>query len=79
MARHGRSQLSVRVETVRASILRALEEGPATARELSKLVGVSESDVPAHLEHLERSLRRQGERLNVEVSQCADCDFRFAA
>lgn len=66
-----------RVETVRASIERELRAEPATARDLSRRVGVREADIAPHLEHLEKTLRRRGEQLVVEPSVCLDCDFEF--
>lgn len=54
-----------------------LREGPKTALDLSKAVGVSERDVPDHLGHVERSLQRREGRLHVEPVRCLGCDFRF--
>ena len=66
-----------RGETVRQAILRELEAGPRTARQLSELLHVRERDVIGHLEHLARSLRHGGRRLEVEPSRCLACGFRF--
>lgn len=59
------------------SLHKVLLEGPATARDLSRAVGFAEHDVAFHLEHLERSLRRCGERLVLELPRCLPCDFAF--
>ncbi|MBN2497475.1 MAG: transcriptional regulator [Deltaproteobacteria bacterium] len=59
-------------------MLRHLREGPLTARELSGLIGIREREVPAHLEHLQRSLRRTSERLQVEPAECLSCGYLFA-
>jgi predicted Zn-ribbon and HTH transcriptional regulator len=64
--------------TVREQLLEALRVGPATARDLSRAVGVSERDVLRHLGHVERSLRGRGGRLRVEPPSCLDCGFGFA-
>jgi predicted Zn-ribbon and HTH transcriptional regulator len=64
-------------ETVRESLRRVLREGPATARDLSRRVGIPERDVPGHLEHLARSLERAGERLVMEPPACFECGFVF--
>jgi len=48
-----------------------------TARELSGLVHIREKDVIPHLEHLEKSLRRSGQRLVIEPAACLQCGFRF--
>jgi predicted Zn-ribbon and HTH transcriptional regulator len=68
---------AARGETIRSSLRDALCRHPATARELSSLVGVMEKDIANHLEHLERSLRRGSERLVVEPARCLRCDFVF--
>jgi len=66
-----------RDETIRRALLRSLRAGPATALELSALVGIREREVADHLAHLERSLRRSDERLLVEPARCAACGYRF--
>jgi predicted Zn-ribbon and HTH transcriptional regulator len=62
---------------VRQDLALALRSGPATARDLSKAVGISEKDVAGHLGHLARSLRTHGEELTVVPPECLDCGFRF--
>jgi predicted Zn-ribbon and HTH transcriptional regulator len=64
--------------TVREQLLEALRAGPATVKDLSRTVGVSERDVVRHLEHVERSLRGRGGRLRVALPACLDCGFGFA-
>jgi predicted Zn-ribbon and HTH transcriptional regulator len=64
-------------ETVRQEIERLLREAPRTALDLSKLVGISERDVPEHLSHIARSLRRREGQLRVEPVRCLACDFVF--
>ena len=68
-----------RAETPRAAIRAALLGRPLTAREISARTSLREKDVPPHLEHLERSLRREGERLVVEPARCLACGFEFKA
>jgi predicted Zn-ribbon and HTH transcriptional regulator len=67
-----------RSQTVRQALAEALRAGPATARDLSKAVGVSERDVLDHLVHLAKSLRAHGERLVIEPARCLDCGFEFS-
>lgn len=72
-----------RAQSVRAALLDALHAagetgGAATARELSASVGIPERDVPRHLEHVARSLKAQGERLDVIPAECLACGFVFA-
>ncbi len=67
-----------RSATARARILETLEAGVAfTLKELSGEVGLSERDLPGHLEHLRRSLKHQGTKLIIEPASCMDCDFVF--
>lgn len=68
---------AARETTVRESLHDALLEGAATARDLSKLVGIPEHDVASHLEHVERSLSHKGETLVVDPAACLDCGFEF--
>ena len=63
--------------TIRQSLHEALVHGDATARDLSRKVGIPEGDVAGHLEHLARSLRAHGERLRVEGPSCLECGFDF--
>jgi transcriptional regulator len=64
--------------TVRERLREALLEGPASARDLSRALHVSEAEVHDHLPHVERSLRPRGERLVTCPSQCLACGFEFA-
>jgi hypothetical protein len=47
---------------VRAAIREALLGRPLSAHDISQRASLSEKDVAAHLEHLQRSLRARGER-----------------
>jgi hypothetical protein len=73
MPRNSTPRPSIREATLHQVLL----EADATARDLSRLVGIPERDVAEHLRHLERSLRRSGERLVVEPSVCRSCGFTF--
>jgi len=66
-----------RSETPRAAIREALAGPPLTVREISARVGQREKEVLGHLEHLERSVRRDGERLEIEPARCLACGFAF--
>ena len=55
----------------------ALRDRALDAHELSYLVSIREKDVAEHLEHIERSLARTGERLVVEPAVCQECGFGF--
>lgn len=68
-----------RNETARAELRDALRATPvpATIRELSQTLGISERDLYDHLEHLARSLPHAGERLIVDPARCLGCGFEF--
>ncbi|MFT3765700.1 MAG: transcriptional regulator [Minicystis sp.] len=66
-----------RGETPRTAIRAALQGPALTAREISVRTSMREKDVAEHLEHLERSLKREGERLVIEPAKCLACDFVF--
>ena len=66
-----------RAETVRSALREALRTGEHTLRELSQLSGVSERELPEHLEHLARSLTHGEERFVIEPARCLACGFNF--
>ena len=66
-----------RSATARSALLDALRGAALTAREISVRASMREKDVAEHLEHLERSLRRQGQRLVVDPARCLACGFVF--
>lgn len=57
--------------------MRELREGPRSARDLSVAVRIPEKDVPLHLEHLERSLKKTEESLVILPAECAGCGYVF--
>jgi hypothetical protein len=63
--------------TIRERMRAVLREGPATARDLSRRLGVPEREIADHLEHLARSLRHGSERLVMEPPACLACGFAF--
>lgn len=67
-----------RESTARQRIAVLLREGPAGISEISVGAGVSERQVPVHLEHLKKSLKSSGERLAVRSAYCRSCDFEFS-
>lgn len=64
--------------TARAAIREALLGHALTAREISARVSLREKEIADHLEHLARSLERDGERLIVEPARCLACEHVFA-
>jgi hypothetical protein len=66
-----------RSETARQALRDALKQGPLTAHELSGRAHIAERDIVAHLEHLERTAKAHGEKLQVEPPRCEGCGFVF--
>lgn len=67
-----------RRQTGRHALSAALRDGQwRTARELSELLSMGEREVTAHLQHLQRSAGRRGERLAVQPSACLECGYVF--
>jgi hypothetical protein len=67
-----------REQTPRQRLAEALEHGPATVRELSQMASLTERQVLDNLEHVRKSVERQGRRLAMEPASCQDCGFEFA-
>lgn len=67
-----------RAETLRQRLRALLAGPPLSLREISGAARISEKDALGHLEHLERSLRRQGGELVVAPAECGRCGFVFS-
>ncbi len=70
-------ELPGRSETMRQALRDALRDGPLTAHELSARARIAERDIVPHLEHLEKTAKAHGERLEVEPARCDGCGFQF--
>ena len=66
-----------RTETARDRLIAALQEGFATAKELSIKTSLSEKQVLDHLEHVARSLEHRGGELEREAPKCLKCGRSF--
>lgn len=55
-----------------------LREEELNARELSQALSIMEKEVYFHLEHIERSLARQGLQLVISPYTCLSCGFKFS-
>jgi transcriptional regulator len=63
--------------THRKQIIERLQEGPLSARELSKELSLSEREVYAHLPFVAQSARTKGARLKVLPFSCLTCGYLF--
>ncbi len=66
-----------RSETARRRILVLLAERPRSAKEISAEARIPEKEVCGHLDHLRKSLRREGRRVAVTPAECLACGFVF--
>ncbi len=66
-----------RPETVRRRILVLISERPRSARDISADVRIPEKEVCGHLDHLRKSLHREGRRIAVTPAECLACGFVF--
>ena len=66
------------LKTTRQEMLRLLkEEGPVSAHDLSKRLGISEKEVYVHLPHVSKSASAQKLKLRVIPPQCLNCGYPF--
>lgn len=63
----------------RKRLIALLSERPWTLDELVEAVDAPPAAIRDDLEHIERSLRREGKRLVIEPARCRQCGFRFDA
>jgi transcriptional regulator len=66
-----------RADTVRHHLVALLEEYSLSARELSRITGIPEGELCDHLEHVRRTLHKEGRTLFVEPALCERCGFQF--
>ena len=65
-------------DTIRHEIVALLRKGELSAKEISMETGISEKEVPGHLEHIRIMLHRGGIRFLVHAASCGKCGFVFA-
>ncbi|MEH0018390.1 MAG: ArsR family transcriptional regulator [Desulfobacter sp.] len=66
-----------RTQTLRQEIIRCLEAGEMTVRDISQAVGIMEKDVCHHLGFIEKTVRRQKKKFMMAPCCCLNCGFRF--
>ena len=65
------------MSTTRQEIMALLSEGEYGAKNISKIIRISEKEVYEHLEHIGRSLKSQKMRLKITPALCLQCGFKF--
>jgi hypothetical protein len=68
---------SVKEDTVRHAIMALLAGEKVSALDISREVRIPERDVYGHLEHIQKTLRTAGLRLQVVPAVCGECGFIF--
>ncbi|MBE0575756.1 MAG: transcriptional regulator [Desulfuromonadales bacterium] len=68
---------ALRADTLRQSMKALLRKNPLTAREIPEQVGVAQSEIYAHLDHIHQSLHRGETSPGVLPAECRDCGFVF--
>ena len=66
-----------RTQTIRQEIISYLKRGPLTIRDISQSAGIMEKDVFHHLEFIEKTVRTQKNRIQMEPYYCLNCGFEF--
>jgi len=66
-----------RKDTLRQGIISVIEGNTLSAKEISTAIGIPEKDVYEHLEHIQRTMNRQGRYLSVTSAECKKCGFVF--
>ena len=68
---------SLKEDTVRHAIMALLGGEAVSALDISREVRIPEREVYGHLEHIRRTLRTTGLRLQVVPAACGECGFIF--
>lgn len=63
--------------TLRRQLIKRLEAGACGVRELSKELHQSEKEIYSHLEHVGRTVRREGGCFEVSPACCQPCGYVF--
>lgn len=63
--------------TIRQELVELLKASALAAKDISKSLAIGEKEVFGHLEHISRSLAREGGRLTVDPCQCLACGYLF--
>ena len=65
------------MQTIRQQIIDLLQDQEFNAREISQALSIMEKEVYDHLEHIDRTIGRQGMKLVVQPYACLSCGYTF--
>ncbi len=65
--------------TRRKEIIKLLKNNPMSITDLSVFFGdkVSNKDIAIDLEHIRKTIKKEGERILQQPARCQDCGFMF--
>lgn len=63
--------------SLRQELIALLRAAPMDLRDLATALDIQEADAADHLQHVARSLRAQGVRLQTAPAYCRLCDYEF--
>ena len=63
--------------TVRQAMIKLLKSSPQDLRSLSQLIGITEKEAAMHLDHIQKTARRQRYTLDTTPFRCRLCGFEF--
>jgi predicted Zn-ribbon and HTH transcriptional regulator len=65
------------MSTIRPEIIALLSEGEYGAKNISKIVRISEKEVYEHLEHIGRVVKSKKRNVRIIPARCLECGFVF--
>lgn len=65
------------MNTIRQEIVALLSGQQTGAKSISKILRISEKEVYGHLEHIARSMKSRGGKLEINPARCLACGFIF--
>jgi len=70
-------ETSKNMGTERQEIIDLLNSEELSLRDLSQALSLQEKEIVDHLDHIERSLQRQGKKLMISPYKCLTCSYVF--
>ncbi len=63
--------------TIRQNIIKMISKRPASVRDISVELGISEKEAGSHLPHIRKSLLAKKRKLKVYPPSCIKCGYEF--
>ncbi len=65
------------MKTIRQQLISLLEEETVSARDISQELRIREKEVYDHLVHIQRSVKANKKKLQIDPFRCLECGFAF--